>query len=83
MASQKTFSVLENLVRMTELLHTPVISKERVKRSSNFQCYTYVQSGWPNKIQDQSKPFHSCKNELSVGNSCLIWESHIIIQAYH
>ena len=51
MASQKTFSVLEHLVRMTELLHTTVISKERVKRSSNFQCYTYLQSGWPNKIQ--------------------------------
>ena len=68
MKTQDTFSVLENHVRMTELLHAPVTSKEGLKyllRDSIISiCYTYVQNGCPIKIQNQFKPFHSCKNEL-------------------
>ena len=68
---------------MTELLHTPVTSKEVAKyllRDAIIpNVIKYVQNRWPSKTQDQFKPFHSCKNELSVENSCLLWESLVII----
>ena len=60
---------------MTELSYSPVTSKEVADFSKKdpTNVTDYVLSGWPNKVQEQFKPYLYRKNELSVESDCLIW----------
>ena len=60
---------------MTELSYSPVTSKEVADFSKKDPANVtdYVLSGWPNKVQEQFKPYLYRKNELSVESDCLIW----------
>ena len=66
---------------MTELSYSPVTSKEVADFSKKdpTNVTDYVLSGWPNKVQEQFKPYLYRKNELSVESDCLIWGNRVII----
>ena len=66
---------------MTELSYSPVTSKEVADFSKKDPANVtdYVLSGWPNKVQEQFKPYLYRKNELSVESDCLIWGNRVII----
>ena len=40
---------------------------------------TFVQQDWPTQIQDELKPFHKRKDELTVEANCLLWGRKVII----
>ena len=76
-------SVIDNHVFLTELIHAPVTAKE-VALYTN--CYpilskviNYINYGWPNKIEEQLKPYFRCKSELSVDNSCILCGGRVIM----
>ena len=39
----------------------------------------YVLTGWPDGISESLKPYYYRRNELSVENSCLLWENRVIV----
>ena len=40
---------------------------------------TFVQQGWPTQIQDELKPLHKRKDELTVEANCLLWGRKVIV----
>ena len=40
---------------------------------------TFVQQGWPTQVQDEFKPYHIRRNELTVEANCLLWGRKVII----
>ena len=41
----------------------------------------FVRSGWPNvdNISPELKPYHCCKDELTIESNCLMWGIRVII----
>ena len=76
-----TTSTIKNKIFMSELSYSPVTSKEVADFSKKDPANVtdYVLSGWPNKVQEQFKPYLYRKNELSVESDCLIWRNRVII----
>ena len=76
-------SVEDNRVFMTELMHAPVTAKEVALYTNRdpklSKVISYINHEWPNKIEEQFKPFFIRRSELSVDNSCVLWGGRVII----
>ena len=78
-----TTSTIKNKIFMTGLSYSPITSKGVADFSKKdpviANVIDYVLSGWPNKVQEQLKPYLYRKNELSLESDCLIWRNRVII----
>ena len=76
-------SVVDNHIFMTELIHAPVTVKEAASYTNRdlklLKVISYINHGWPNKIEEQFKPYFIRRSELSVDNSCVLWGGRVII----
>ena len=74
---------LTNQVLLMEFLHSPVASKESSfssQRDSVLSKVTeYVLTSGPDSISEQLKPYHYCRNELSMENICLLWRNRVVL----
>ena len=44
------------------------------------QVFRYVQTGWPQHVDEAYKPFAHRKQELSIETGCLLWGNRVIIK---
>ena len=74
-------SQLANQILLTELLHSPVNSKEINYSSQHdsviYKVIEYVITGWLDSAREQLKPYYYLRNELSVENLCLLWGNRV------
>jgi len=79
---EETSSITNNIL-LTELEHSPVTAEE-VKRYSRLdpiisKVIYYVHETWPDKIDEQCKPYLRRRHELHVEDNRLHWGSKVII----
>ena len=76
-------SVVDNHVFMTELIHASVTVKEVALYTNRdpklSKVISYINRGWPNKTEEQFKPYFIRRSELSVDNSCVLWGDRVIM----
>ena len=81
--SYEKHSAIENHVFLTELIHAPVTAKEVAiytnRDSMLSKVINYINHGWPNKIEEQLKPYFRHKSKFSAENSYILWGSRVII----
>jgi len=39
----------------------------------------YAKHGWPHKVSDQFKAYHTRQNELALENGCVMWGVRVIV----
>lgn len=56
------------------------IKKETIKDEGLQKVVEFINKGWPAKVNNiELKPFHLCRNELSVENGCILRGHKVII----
>ena len=70
-----------NLVEFMD--NTPVnatkIAKSTTKDKLLTKVHDYCMNGWPDKVDDELKPYSCRKAELSLQNGCILWGNRVII----
>lgn len=69
-----------NLVALTSL---PVTAKQITQGTRTDPVLSrvthFLREGWPNEIQEEWKPFHKRRMELSIEEDCLLWGMRVVI----
>ena len=82
---ESDFSKLENLVFLTDLVESPVISLEVKNKSAKDPIIStvmhYIQFGWPTEktLSPAFDPYKNRKVELTIDQGCLIRDNRVII----
>lgn len=71
-------------VMMLEMLETSLLKAEQVRKFTATdpvlgKVSKYVAQGWPDKVEDQLKPFRNRSMELSLEGGCLLWGNRVVI----
>jgi len=63
--------------------HTPIdvqkVSKETMYDPILSKVFLYINSGWPNTVHDELKPYFQRQNELSIEHNTIMWGYRVII----
>ena len=46
---------------------------------TQYFLHYFVQQGWPTHVQDELKPYHVRRGELTVEANCLLWGRKVIV----
>ena len=66
-----------SLFNLQQIERLPVKADKIAQLTANdpvlSKVITFVQQGWPTQVQDEFKPYHIRRNELTVEANCLLW----------
>ena len=72
-----------SLFNLQQIERLPVKADKIAQLTANdpvlSKVITFVQQGWPTQVQDEFKPYHIRRNELTVEANCLLWGRKVII----
>lgn len=79
----KAHASIGNVLLMENLPEVPlkanVVANMTNKDPVLGRVKNFLNSGWPNNIEDQFKPYFLKKDELSIYRNCILWGSRVII----
>ena len=59
---------------------TPTLIAEQSARDSVLsKVLRYLEMGWPDTIDDDLRPYHNRRNELSLEQGCVLWGNRVVI----
>ena len=72
-----------SLFNLQQIDSLPVKSEKIAQFTANdpvlSKVIIFVQQGWPTQIQDELRPYHKRKDELTVEANCLLWGRKVIV----
>ena len=72
-----------NIFNICQLQALPVTFQniQKATRSDRVlsKVLTYVESGWPEQVPEEIKPYKSRQNEIGIESGCLMWGIRVII----
>ena len=75
-----TTPIPSEVVNLMDQLSRSPVDAGKMRDPVLAQVYQFAMQGWPTVVQDDSiKPYFTRRNELSVQEGCLLWESRVVI----